>query len=399
MRYPSRVSGLLAVLCLAGAEPCAGSLVDLLREPSLVRLELAPLGPALAATVASTYPVASASASVVYLYEPTTDSFERRARIAGPIFGERAETIGPGELDAALTYSHVRLSTINGEDLGELRNRRTVDGRFVVLPVPDGTLLRDGRFTNFLPVRVLADLDVAADIVSPSVTYGITEDLDVNLSLPVLRTSLDVTTRTQIPDPRFPRFALPPGSAIAGQAEQSFSDSAAGVGDVLLRAKYLVRRGRPVDVALGLGVSLPTGDEDDFQGSGTTRVQPALILSRVVAGRIEPLLNVGMDLNADDVDRSVARWAAGATAEIVNRLTAAVVFLGRHELAAQADRIRSPFFFQIERSDIFDAALGLRWRFAENGVVSANALVPLNDQGLRPNVIPTVEVEYVFATP
>jgi hypothetical protein len=343
--------------------------------------------------------VASASASVVYVYDPALDSFERRSRIAGPIIAERAETVGTGQLDVAMTYSHVHLSTINGTSLSDLANRRTVDGRFIVFPLKNGTVLRDGRFTSFLPVRVLADLDVTADIVTPSVTYGVTPDLDVNLSLPVLHTSLGVTTRTRVPDPRFPTFALPVGSPLAGQAERSLSDSAAGIGDVLLRTKYLVHRGWPVDVALGLSLSLPTGDDDDFQGSGTTRLQPALIVSQVIAGRIEPLLNIGIDLHTDDVDRSVVQWAAGATAEVVSRLTAAVVFLGRHELAAQADAIRHPFFFQIERNDVFDAALGLRWRFAENGVLSANALVPLNDQGLRPDVIPTVEVEYVFGTP
>jgi hypothetical protein len=77
-------------------------------------------------------------------------------------------------------------------------------------------------------------------------------------------------------------------------------------------------------------------------------------------------------------------------------LTAAVVFLGRHELARQADKIQTPFFFQIERNDSFDASLGLRYRFAESGVVSVNTIVPLNDQGLRPEAIPTFQVEYAF---
>jgi len=30
---------------------------------------------------------------------------------------------------------------------------------------------------------------------------------------------------------------------------------------------------------------------------------------------------------------------------------------------------------------------------------TANALVPLNQQGLRPDVIPTIEVEYAFSAP
>jgi len=163
-----------------------------------------------------------------------------------------------------------------------------------------------------------------------------------------------------------------------------------------LRAKYVLRRERPFDVAAGLGLSLPSGDVNNFQGSGTTRVQPTLILSRIFADRFQPLVNIGMDLNADDVGRSVFRWAVGGTATLVGPLTGALVFLGRDELGAQADKIQRPFFFQIERNDIFDASVGVRWRFADSGVVALNTLVPLNDDGLRPDVIPTVEVEYAF---
>jgi hypothetical protein len=55
-----------------------------------------------------------------------------------------------------------------------------------------------------------------------------------------------------------------------------------------------------------------------------------------------------------------------------------------------------PFFFQIERSDAVDASVGLRWSFLETALLSANALVPLNDDGLRPDVVPTVSVEWRF---
>ena len=63
---------------------------------------------------------------------------------------------------------------------------------------------------------------------------------------------------------------------------------------------------------------------------------------------------------------------------------------------AAAGPIANPFFFQIERSDTFDASVGIRWQFADNAVLSANALVPLNRQGLQANVIPTVEIECTF---
>ena len=127
-------------------------------------------------------------------------------------------------------------------------------------------------------------------------------------------------------------------------------------------------------------------------------MQPTLVLSHVFGDRFEPLVNVGIDMNANDVDRSIVHWAIGTTAQL-GPVTGVLVFLGRHELDRRSDPIEPPFFFQIERNQQYDASVGLRWRFADTGFVSANALVPLNQQGLRADVIPTVAVEYAFSAP
>jgi hypothetical protein len=380
---------------LFGAAPSNASIADVLRDPRFSRLELAPIAPALASTVASTYPVGSASSSVLYVYDPTTETLVRQTGIAGPIIGERAETIGRGQFNFGASYAYVHLATINGDELDGLVNRRRVNGRTIIFPVPGGLTLRDGRFTNYLPVRVQTDLDVDAHIATPSLTYGITPDLDVNVTVPFLRTSLDVQARTRVPDPRFPQFALPPGDPNVQDDVRSAGDDAVGIGDVLVRAKYVLLRQRAVDVAAQLGLSLPTGSQDDLQGTGTTRVQPLLVLSRVI-GRVEPLLNLGVDFDADDVDRSVMRWAIGATGQVLDALSVSAVFLGRHELAAQSDPIETPFFFQVERNDQYDVSVGARYHFADAGLVGVAAIVPLNEQGLRPDVIPILSLEYAF---
>jgi hypothetical protein len=372
-----------------------GDLAGLLENPRLVQLGLAPIAPVLAATVASTYPVASASSSVTYAYDPRLDTMQRREGVAGPIIGERAETIGRGQFNLAVTYSYVHLESIDGDDLDHLVNRATVDGRAIVFPVRDGIELEDGRLTNFLPVRVVADLDVTAHIASASATYGLTPDLDVNLTVPLVRSSLDVSTDATAPDPRLPGFALAdPADGI--RRRFALDDSAFGIGDLLLRTKYVFLRGAPVDAAAGLGLSLPSGNQDDFHGIGSTQVQPQIILSRVLWDRVEALLNAGIDLHADDVDRSVPRWAVGGTARIAGPLTGALVFLGRHELDAPVEEIPTPFFFQIERSDRYDASVGFRWQFAESGFLAANTIVALNDEGVRAAAIPTFGVEYAF---
>ena len=185
------------------ARPAAAtqSLSDIFRSPRFAHLGLAPLGPALASTVASTYPVASASSSVTFVYNRDLDTVERRPGPLGPILGERAETIGQGQFDLALTYSFVDLTTIDGEPLNHLVNKPLVNGRFLFFPIPGGTTLKDGRFTTVLPVHVALDLGVEAHIVSPSVTYGVTPNLDVNLTLPIVRTSLDMRTQLRSPRP------------------------------------------------------------------------------------------------------------------------------------------------------------------------------------------------------
>ncbi|MCK6556409.1 transporter [Candidatus Binatia bacterium] len=374
-------------------------LTGLFDNPTLAGLQLKPLGPALANTVASTYPVASASSSVTYVYDPALETFERRTGVLGPIFGERTETIGKGQVNLGVSYSYVNISDINGEALDNLVNKPLLDGRFIYFQVAGGTRLADGRFTTYLPVRVRADLSVTAHIIAPAITYGITPDWDVNLALPVMVTSLGLDVTAKVPDPRLPQFALPAGSPLTGTRTFSESGSAAGIGDLLLRTKYVLHRFDWVDVAAGLGLSFPTGDDNDLQGAGTMRVQPQLILSHVFEDRIEPLINLAVDIDTEDASRSVFAWAAGGTARLYGPVNAAVVFLGRSQFSSLADEIPDPFFFQIERADLFDASVGVRVLFAETGVITANALIPLNDDGVRADVIPTVGVEYAFSMP
>jgi hypothetical protein len=385
-------------LLMSNSNAQAGDLADIFSD-ELAGLELEPVGPVLANTIASTYPVASASSSVTYVFNPATETFERQTRVLGPIIGERAETIGKGQVNLALSYSYVRPKTINGDDLDSLVNTPEIDGQVVSFPVPDGVTLADGRFSNFLPIFVDADIDIEAQILTPGITYGVTPDLDVNVSLPVIRTFLRVTADRIVPDPRLPQFTLLPGDPNAQEDTLSARETSIGVGDFLVRTKYVFLRGQPVDLAAGLGLSVPTGDQDDFHGTGSTLLRPSLIVSRVFGERFEPLLNAGIDINAEDVERSIARWAAGGTAQIYGPLTGALVFLGRNEFNEQSDPIESPFFFQIERNDIFDVSAGLRYLLGENGVIGVNFIVPLNDDGFRADFIPTVVAEYVFSDP
>ena len=283
--YPTAVHSIGRRRCgnsrLTASAARAGKLADVFTGGELAGLEMGPIGPALANTVASTYPVASASSSVTYAFNPKTETFERQTRVLGPIIGERAETIGKGQIDIGTSISFVDFSTINGDNLGSLTNQPSIDGRVVSFPVPGGVTLKDGRFTNFLPVLVHANIDVQATIGTPSITYGVTPDLDVNLSLPLIETYLNVKVNETVPDPRLPQYMLPDCSTTTCAPNQiqpttinrQAADRAVGFGDLLLRFKYIVMRDKPVDLAAGLGVSFPSGNPDNFAGTGTYQVR------------------------------------------------------------------------------------------------------------------------------
>ncbi len=304
-----------------------------------------------------------------------------------------------GQIDIGVSYSNVTLETVNGEDLHSLINQPQVNGRVVSFPIKDGVTLKDGRFSNFLPVLVNANISVDADIWTPSLSYGVTPYWDVNLTVPIVKSFLSVKTNQTVPDPRLPQFMLNPGDPNEKTIHTDQGDSATGIGDVLLRTKYHLLHEAPADAAVLLGVSCPSGNKDNFQGRGTWRVQPTFIVSKVIDDRVEPFVNAGFDINAENVDRTIFRWAVGASAQVWGPLSASMVVLGLNEFARQTDKIESPFFFQINRNDMYDVSVGVRWLFADSGVVSANVILPMNTDGLRPELIPSFAVEYAFATP
>jgi hypothetical protein len=173
------------------------------------------------------------------------------------------------------------------------------------------------------------------------------------------------------------------------------SEAATGVGDLLVRLKYLLARDDPVDLAAGLTLSLPSGDDEDFHGTGNTLIGAALYASRTYAERVEPHLNLAFVLNADEFDRSQVRYSAGADLRLLDWLTLNGDFIGRSDVA-RPDSIERPVFVQIERSDVLDFSAGLKVSPLPRTAVFFNVLVPLNDDGLRAGEVLAAGVERVF---
>ncbi len=439
---------------------------------------------AVAQAVVQEVPLASVAPAFTYRYNPALRLWEPSSRVPGPLFSERALTLGKGQLNFSVGYSYVDFSELNGVDLDDLRSPGLYGGlvsdsdndrvRLEELPdeirnleryqlSPDEDPYRY-RYSTFL---LRTHIDLQAHIAVPSVRYGITGNWDISLSIPIVNTFLRVKNEKVqeldidlskagflvavdrnngrrrnldlfadgdnhlIPiDESEGRKRLPHVKAQRSSvARIGAAGSATGVGDIILRTKYHLWHTDSGGAALGLNLQLPSGEVRDFQGTDETHLSTFVYLSQIFGERFEPHLNLAVDFNTDDVDRSSFVYAAGASLLVWSKLGLVVDFLGRSEFAGipvhvpetgqvkglvpdvkpdsctaekpctfGLDRIQRFSFFpaKIGRNDIVNFSFGLRYVLGTSGSVFFGGIIPLNDDGFRADFIPSGGVEYTF---
>ena len=365
------------------------------------RQEFSALAASIADTAARSLPLISASAGFTYQYNPSIEAFERTSDTLGPLFLERPDTLGKGKFNFNVSYQYVQFDAFDGTGLDHLENRDPL-----VLAVQSG-----GQAIGAEAIRLRYRLKLRSHVAAFSVTYGIFDNLDVNLLVPVISTNLDVGIRSQrvaTADDVSGPFGAEAGPGING----STHGNAFGIGDVLVRAKYQLPRCENVRSALGLQLRLPSGRSADFQGTGAVEVSPFFYASPRLWDRVEPHLNLGVDYNADNIARSAARYAVGVDVDAHPRVGLSLGFLGRSEFGASASAAttrfqhlqangtvqRAPLLgIDFARKDFFDLSFGARVVVWRNLMVFANGIYALNDAGLRNDtIIPSVGVEGTF---
>jgi hypothetical protein len=396
---------LAVVAVLAPAAARAASLRDdLARASQTVGIQSGSafdaLAQAIAVTNANNIPVISASAGFTYRYNPTLEVFERSAETLGPIFLERPETLGQGKFNVNLSWSYVEYNEFDGQSLRNLQGNGPI-----VLRNVDAA----GNLLGFEADNLQYRLGLRNNVVAFSFTYGVLDNLDVNLLLPLISTALDVgVTRQQVqtagPDGVFSPDTLSPRSG--------FTDgNAFGAGDLLLRLKYQLPRADWFRSAVGLQMRFPTGRESDFQGTGDFWITPAFYASTLLWDRVEPFVNVAIDFDGNDSTQSQARYGAGFDVDVVSRFGLVFAFLGRSQFDDPASSADTNFLYltpngvqpqpllgiDLGRKDFFDFSFGFRAVVWRSVMLFAIGIYALNDQGLRNDtIIPTVGVEGTF---
>lgn len=339
----------------------------------------------------------------------------RTSTSAGPIFGERAQTMGRGRVLAGITRTGLTFATLRGVDLRNLGFTFThANSDFEGCDEENGgadcTLLGVPRLENETISLNLA-LTLRLTVTSFLFTYGLSDRVDLGVVLPVVSTSLVGQSTAQInpfgPPPAVHFFGGTPDNPVLS-AERFVQGSATGLGDVAARAKVNLREGQPLSVALLADVRFPTGSENDLLGSGSFGVRGLAIMSARF-GSFSPHANLGYAYRGGQFQNDAVLATAGFDQLMAPWATLALDFVselqvGDSPLEVPEDvviespyrRVITPTTIPSRRDDLVNASVGLKLSTGSGITVIANSVWPLNRGGLRPNVIWTLGAEYSF---
>jgi hypothetical protein len=323
----------------------------------------------------ATLPVTSSSGAFSYRLNPELGIDERTTTSFGPFFVERALTGASHEPSFGLTFQELHFTSLNG------RNLR------------DGSLVTTAN--QFVDERAPFDLNqltlnIDASVATLYANVPITDRLEIGAALPMISLRVDGV-----------RIETYRGRTFS---EASASASAVGPADLILRGKYTVLEDGASGIAVATDVRLPTGNQQNLLGAGSTSVR-AMGIGSVETGRFTAHVNGGYSFGglAREAD-----YGAAITMTVTSRLTVSGELLGRriegpggivnvsspHPTLAGVETIRlEPNGTAL---DMISAGPGLKWNVSGTWVLVANVMMPVTNAGLTSQITPFVGLDYSF---
>ncbi|MGZ8376807.1 MAG: hypothetical protein ACXW61_00540 [Gemmatirosa sp.] len=371
------------------------------------------IGQALSTSVAS-IPIGATTSGETFRFEGGVPV--STATSAGPIFAERAQTLGRGRVLAGMNRSSFNFSSLRGVPIRDLQVNFTHENTNAAgCSAENGGQDCAQYGVPVLENEVMAvtlDLDIDVAVTSFYVTYGVTDRIDFGIAVPVLQNSFRGTSSAQIlpfgGENAVHFFAGTPQNPVLS-AMRSTSASAFGIGDVAARLKVNATNSARTGVAFLLDARFPTGEVDNLMGTGEFVGRGLAVVSSRF-GNFSPHANAGYLFRAD---RELANDAVLATLGFDHLLGKGVTLAADvlAELQVGSNRLELPGTVQFDapfrrtvdptnipamRDDVVNGSFGFKFTTASRVTGIANALFPLNDGGLRPNATFTLGVEYSF---
>jgi hypothetical protein len=305
----------------------------------------------------------------------------------GAVFTERAEALGRHRFFVGVTYQDFLFNSVDGLDLKHIPIVLYYAPLQVYTVTDDRFAIRAGQFTALA-------------------AYGVTSRIDVSVAIPFERISMGVSVNGN---------EYGPGGATAPVSEY-VPGTSSGLADVVFGAKAHLTEWKSIRLAAGVDVRIPSGDELNFLGSGTTGVKPYLAVSR--HGRISPHGNVGYQWNGNSILNANSSggkqqlptnffYTAGANFEATKKLTLIGDLLGQYFYSAPRLAPPTPVAIpdfgnapSVEPHTSGYAAtnlgLGFKAQTYKHLILTGNLTIKLNNGGLRATVVPLAGLSYSF---
>jgi len=358
-------------------------------------------------------PVSASSGGETFRFQGATPV--RTSLSPGPIYAERAQTLGSGRLYMSLSRTGLHYETLRGVPLDAVPlvfTHSNVDfPNCDAIFGGDCSLYGIPSFENEV-IEFRLGLDVSVDVTAFALTYGINDRIDLGVVLPFVKTSLRGTSTATIvpfgqsgPPPHF--FAGTEENPILS-ASRFVEGAASGLGDVSARVKINLRESSPVSLAVLAEGRFPTGSEEDLRGSGAVALRGLGIVSARL-GDFSPHANFGYQYRGRDLDPDAFLLTAGFDQLLSPWATMAADLItefpvGTSEIPVPGEVVlEEPFRRTVRtstipdrRDDIINASLGVKLSIPRAVTFIANGSFPLNRGGMRPDVLYTFGAEYTF---
>jgi hypothetical protein len=413
------------------------------------------------ATALSVVPLASPASGVIFKTDAATGVELPVSSTLGPVFVERAETIGKNKVYIGITHQDFHFTSLDGQSLNSLQGLYPGgdSSNISLSPGSDAFKTAPATFNIGMDVRLAQD--------TAFITYGATNRFDISVGLPMVHSSVAARTfNGQIysglgaPTGATPQAncwcvnTFTPGAATLTLADIGQSSlSKTGFGDMLLRFKGTVLEQQNLAVALGTDLRLPTGDEQNFLGTGATSIKPFMAISLYskplrsgivfaphfnigwqysgkssLGGQLQPTLQTSGAstgylstpfTTSKDFLPDVFSWAAGTEVAFGHKNTLVVDILGDEiglvhgvptlrTQTVSGSNIYSPIapYSQTGASGLVGAgrtsfgqyygAFGWKAKIVGNFIATVSFLVRFDENGLTAKVVPLYGVGYSF---
>jgi hypothetical protein len=378
------------------------------------------------ATQLAQLPMPSAAAGTVTLKLPGSDIGSPFNNL-GPILTDRPETYPRRGFFLSFAYQHFNFTEIDGLAFNKFNLGAKAPG--IVYPTNGGDITGD------LYVSLQSKIDFQMDQYIGMLTYGLTRSTDITVAVPVSNVTMNVTSgqyRGYIYTPTTSTYTLLAEPGVTAQVNNVTAGSASGIGDVTVNFKQMLfgQEGRYAG-AVGAYLRFPTGDADNYLGSGCFggNVYGIVEYRGSIHGKgIAPHVRVGYQWNGQSQLMNIqaptsqnlpggVNYAVGADFGLHRTFSIAIDGVGNQYVNAPVASnsiaslpsapsskvqpnpstivISNPFSYNTYTT--FNFSGGFKWIIPgvhNHLVLYANVMVPVNDVGLHSDPVPLVGIAF-----